>query len=116
MKKLLRTLLVLVLGLGLLPFAFGLTKQVATISATASVVFTPGYQVQWVTLANTGSGAIMLSFDGTNPTATVGYPLAANEKITLVYGGSSQKFPIRAILQTGTTTTLNVLTPENNSF
>jgi len=114
-KKRLRSLFVLVLGLGLLPLAFALTKQVTTVSATASTIFTPGYQVQWVTIANTGSGAVMLSFDGTNPTATVGYPLAAGDKICVVYGGSNQKNVIKAILQTGTTTTLNINTPESNS-
>lgn len=111
-----RLALVLVLGLGLFTsLAFALTKQVTTVSATASVVFTPGFQCQWVTVANTGTGAVMLSFDGTNPTATVGYPLAAGEKFCLVYAGSNQKQPIRAILQTGTTTTLNFSTPELNS-
>lgn len=116
MKSLLRSLLVLVLGLGLFStLAFALTKQVTNVGATASVVFTPGAQCQWVTVANTGAGAVMLSFDGTSPTATVGYPLAAGAQICVVYGGSSQKQPMRAILQTGTTTTLNFCTPESNS-
>ena len=94
---------------------FALTKQVTTVSAVSSIVFTPGGQCQWVTIANTGAGAVMLSFDGTDPTATVGYPLAAGEKICIVYAGSNQKSPIRAILQTGTTTSLNFNTPDSAS-
>jgi hypothetical protein len=115
MKKTLRLLIVLVLGLGLLPFCFGLTKQVSSVSASASVIFTPGAYVQWVSISNTGSGAVNLSFDGTNPTASVGFPLAAGASICVVYSGSNQKVPIRAILQTGTTTTLNICTQETNS-
>ncbi len=92
-----------------------MNKSVTTVGATASVVFTPGFQCQWVTIANTGAGGVMLSFDGTAPTATVGYPLAAADKICLVYGGSSQWHPMQAILQTGTTTTINFSTPEGGS-
>lgn len=114
-NKLYRLILVLVLGLGLSTLAFALTKQVSSVSSVSSVVFTPGYQAQWVTIANTGAGAVMLSFDGTAPTATVGYPLAAGAQICIVYGGSNQKQPIQAILQTATTTTLNFNTPELNS-
>lgn len=108
-------LLILALAFGLALTAFALTKQVASVSATASVVFTPGPSCQWVTVANTGAGGVMLSFDGTNPTATVGYPLAAGGQICLVYAGSNQKAPMRAILQTATTTTLNFNTPDTNS-
>ena len=92
-----------------------MNKSVTTVGATASVVFTPGFQCQWVTVANTGAGAVMLSFDGTAPTATVGFPLAAATSICLVYGGSTQMYPLQAILQTGTTTTLNFNTAERNS-
>lgn len=112
--KIIRSI-VLALALGLALTAFALTKQVTTVSATASTIFTPGPQCQWVTVANTGSGAVMLSFDGTAPTATVGYPLAASAQICVVYGGSNQKNVIKAILQTGTTTTLNINTPETVS-
>lgn len=117
MKNKLRSILVLVLGLGLFSsIAFALNKQVGSVGAVASVVFTPGGQCQWVTVANTGAGAVMLSFDGTNPTATVGYPLAAGDKLCVVYGGSNQKQPMRAILQTGTATTLNFSTPDTSSY
>ena len=116
MKNITRLILALVLSLGLFSsIAYALTKQVTTVSGTASTIFTPGYNVQWVTIANTGSGAVNLSFDGTAPTATIGYPLAAGSSICVVYGGSSQKGVIKAILQTATTTTLNINTPELNS-
>ena len=108
-------LLILALAFGLALSAYALTKQVTTVSGTASIVFTPGPTCQWVTVANTGAGAVMLSFDGTNPTATVGYPLAAGAQICLVYAGSNQKFQMRAILQTATTTTLNFNTADTNS-
>ncbi len=94
--------------------AFALQKTVASVSASSSVIFTPGAQVQWVTIANTGSGGVYLSFDGTAATSA-GYPLAAGSSICVVYAGSTQKWPIRAILQSGTTTTLNINTPDTNS-
>ncbi len=116
MKNLKRFLFVLVLALGLSLTAFALTKQVTTVSATSSTVFTPGWQCQWVTIANTGSGGVNLSFDGTAPTATIGFPLAAGSTICVVYSGSNQKTVIKAILQTATTTTLNINTPDTNSL
>ena len=116
MKTASRIILALALALGLLVLpVYALTKQVTTVGAVASVVFTPGAQVQWVTITNTGAGGVMLSFDGTAPTATVGFPLAAGASICVVYGGSNQKPLIQAILQTGTTTTLNINTPDLNS-
>lgn len=117
MKTTARLLLALTLGLALaLSPLFALTKQVTTVGATASTIFTPGQFCQWVSISNTGSGDVMLSFDGsTDPTATVGYPLAHGGSICVVYAGTGQKFKIRAILQTGTTTTLNVVTPDTTS-
>jgi hypothetical protein len=108
-----RIIIALTLALGLLisPL-FALTKQVTTVGATASIIVTPGYQCAWVTIANTGAGAVMLSFDGTNPTATVGFPLAAGGSICVVFGGSGTKNVVKAILQTATTTTLNINTPD----
>lgn len=116
MKNITRLFLALVLALGLSSIAYALTKQVTTVSATASTVFTPGFQCQWVTIANTGAGGVNLSFDGTAPTASIGFPLAASGSICVVYAGSSQKSPIKAILQTATTTTLNINTPDLNSL
>lgn len=111
MKKLLITLgLVFSLALS----AYALQKQVTTVSGTSSTIFTPAATCQWVTIANTGSGDVWLSFDGTAATSA-GFPLLHGTAITLVYAGSSQKGPIKAILQTATTTTLNINTPETAS-
>lgn len=112
--KLHRILLALSLALGLFVSAIALQKQVTTVGAVSSTIFTPAQNCQWVTIANTGSGAVWLSFDGTAATSA-GFPLAAGSSVCVVYAGSSQKGPIKAILQTGTTTTLNINTPETAS-
>lgn len=113
MKKLVS--LFLALALLAMP-ALALVKQVTTVSATASVIFTPGANCLWVTIQNNGSGAVRLSFDGQNlPTASTGYLLAAGAQVMIAYGGSSQKPVIRAILVTGTTTTLDINTSDNSS-
>lgn len=115
MKTTARLLVALTFGLALvLTPAFALQKQVTTVSASSSTIFTPGFQCQWVTIANTGSGDVWLSFDGSAATSS-GFPLVHGTSICVVYGGSSQKQPIRAILQTATTTTININTPELNS-
>lgn len=111
MKKLVVILLSLVLVC--LP-ALALQKQVTTVSATSATIFTPGQYCQWVTIANTGSGDVWLSFDGSAATSS-GFPLVHGTSITVVYGGSNQKPVIKAILQTATTTTLNINTPETGS-
>lgn len=109
-----RLILALTLGLALAVSAYALQKQVTSVSGTSSTIFTPGFQCQWVTIANTGSGDVWLSFDGSAATSA-GFPLLHATSITVVYGGSNQKGPIKAILQTATTTTLNINTPELNS-
>lgn len=114
MKTLPRLLLALTLGLALAISAYALQKQVTTVSAVSSTIFTPGAQCQWVTIANTGSGDVWLSFDGSAATSA-GFPLLHATSICVVYGGSNQKSPIKAILQTGTTTTLNFNTPDQGS-
>jgi hypothetical protein len=111
MKKILLTI---GLALSLALSAYALQKQVTTVSGTSSTIFTPAVSCQWVTIANTGSGDVWLSFDGTAATSA-GFPLIHGTTITLVYAGSSQKGPIKAILQTATTTTLNINTPETSS-
>ena len=111
----LRLLVALTFGLALVVNpSYALQKQVTTVSAVSSTVFTPGWQCQWVTVSNIGAGGVYLSFDGTAATSS-GYPLAAAEKIVVVYAGSSQRNPIKAILQSGTTTTLNIVTADTNS-
>lgn len=114
MKNITRLLIASVLGLALFLTAYALQKQVTTVSATSEIVFTPGQFCQWVTIANTGSGDVWLSFDGTDATSA-GFPLLHGTSIAVVYAGSNQRPVIKAILQTGTTTTLNINTPDTGS-
>lgn len=115
MKTALRLIVALTLGLALFTAPlFALQKQVTTVSATSSIIFTPAAFCQWVTIANTGSGDVWLSFDGSTATSA-GFPLLHGTSICVVYAGSNQKGPIKAILQTATTTTLNINTPETAS-
>lgn len=114
--KIARLALALTLGLALFTQpSYALQKQVTNVSATSEVIFTPGPYCQWVTVANTGSGDVWLSFDGSDATAS-GFPLTHGTSICVVYAGSSQKSQIKAILQTGTTTTLNINTPDTGSL
>ena len=110
MKKIATFFLVVLLALT----AFALQKQVTSVSATSSTIFSPGQFCQWVTIANTGSGDVWLSFDGTDATSN-GFPLLHATSIAVVYAGSGQKPVIKAILQTGTTTTLNINTSDTSS-
>lgn len=115
MKKLIVSLLAFALLLA--APALATIKSVTTVSATASIVVTPGATCLWVTIQNNGSGNVRLSLDGsTLPTSSTGYLLVAGAQVTIAYGGSSQKPVIRAILTTGTTTTLDIVTPDLNSF
>lgn len=111
MKKLLSFLCALLLAVSL----FALQKQVTTVGASSATIFSPGQFCQWVTISNTGAGAVWLSFDGSTATSN-GFPLAAASGITVVYSGSGQKPVIKAILQTGTTTTLNINTSDTSSL
>lgn len=116
MKSAIRLIVALTLGLALFTAtAFALQKTVSTVSASSAIIFTPGAYCQWVTISNTGSGDVWLSFDGSTATSA-GFPLLHGTSITLVYAGSNQKPQIKAILQTGTTTTLNINTPDTNSI
>lgn len=111
MKK----LLLIFLSVALLCLtAFALQKQVTTVSAVSSTIFLPGQFCQWVTIANTGAGDVWMSFDGSDATAN-GFPLVHATTICVVYSGSGQKPVIKAILQSGTTTTLNINTSDVSS-
>lgn len=96
--------------------AFALVKQVTTVSASASTVFTAGQNCLWVLIQNNGSGNVRLAFDGSSPTASTGYLLTAGAQVTIGYGGSNQRPVIRAILTSGTTTTLDILTSDSGSY
>jgi hypothetical protein len=113
MKKLLTILLVL--ALAALP-ALALVKQVTTVTSAAGVIFTPSTTCQWVTIQNNGGGDVRISFDGvSSPTASTGYLLEAGMQVTIGYGGSGQRPVIRAILVSGSTT-LDIVTPDANSY
>ncbi len=96
-------------------------KQVTTVSATASTILTPGTNVHTVVIQNNGSGNVRLTIDGgsvtglTNPTATTGYKLVAGAFLIITYPGDKRPPVIRAILESGTTTTLDIVTDDASS-
>lgn len=114
MKK----LLCILFGLALLCSAHATNKTVTTVSATVSTILTPGSPTI-ITIQNNGSGNVMLGLDGgtTNrqkstpdPTATSGYLLTGGSSITMSVPAGTAVPQIRAILVTGTTTTLLITT------
>lgn len=112
--KTIKPLISVILAVSLAVVAFALQKQVTTVSAVSSTIFLPGQFCQWVTIANTGAGDVWLAFDGSVATSN-GFPLAHATSIAVVYSGSGQKPVINAILQSGTTTTLNINTSDTSS-
>lgn len=121
MKNLLRLVLVVFLGAALALPSFAIIKQVTTVSASASTILTPGPHVRIVTIQNNGSGDVRLGIDGgttnglTDPTASTGYLLKASQQIILTFPGTQTQLKIRAILVTGTTTTLDITTDDAGS-
>jgi len=124
MKNTLRFIsaLVLMLGLSALP-AHAIIKQVTSVSGTVSTILTPGPNVRTVIIQNNGSGNVRLTIDngsitspaGTNPTATTGYKLVAGAQLIITYPGDKRPPIIRAILETATTTTLDICTDDTGS-
>lgn len=119
MKKLIS--LFLALTLFTLP-AFATIKNVTSVGATASTIVTPSSVCRTLTIQNTGSGDVRLGFDGgvplglTDPTATTGFLLKAGTYIVITYPGSGYlPPPVRAILTSGTTTTLAITTDDGRS-
>jgi hypothetical protein len=118
--KFLRSI-VIVLALGLALDAHATNKVVTTVSASASTILSPGPRVQIITIANEGSGAVRIGLDGgttnggTDPTASSGYLLNAGAQVILTFSGTNQTPKIRAILVTGTTTTLVITTNDTAS-
>lgn len=96
-----------------------------TSTGTAAVCLTPGPSVHLITIQNTGAATANLSFDGgsgytatngkvgTNPTASLGFQLAAGLGFTITrdVGGNSLALPIVAI----GSTTLQITTDDLNS-
>lgn len=118
MKTTVRIFALLAIGLCLAPFASATNKVVTTVSAVASTILTPGSPTI-ITVQNTGSGDVLLGFDGgtTNrqkstpdPTSTTGYLLTAGSSVTMSIPAGISVPQIRAILKTATTTTLLVTT------
>jgi hypothetical protein len=97
--------------------AFALSKQVTNVGATASTIVTPGNAVHYIIIQNNGSGAVRLTFDGvTLPVATTqGYLLAAGTFIVIPSAGFKAPPIIKAILETGTTTVLDISTDDIGS-
>lgn len=98
--------------------AFATNKSVTSVSAVVSTILTPGSPTI-ITIQNTGSGDVRLGLDGgiTNrqkstpdPTATTGYLLTAGSTVTLSCPSGAVLPQIRAILVTGTTTTIAIAT------
>lgn len=99
--------------------AHATNKEVTNVGATVSTILTPSNTCQIITIQNNGSGDVRLGIDGgiTNrqkstpdPTASSGYLLKAGQYLILTYPGNNAPPQIRAILATGTTTTLSVTT------
>ncbi len=117
MKYLVSLFIALVLAVS----ARATNKEVTSVSASVSTILSPSNTCQIITIQNNGSGDVRLGLDGgtTNrqkstpdPTASSGYLLKANQFLILTYPGTGNSSPpqIRAVLATGTTTTLTLTT------
>jgi len=116
-----KTFLAFFLSVILCLCAHATTKQVTNVGATVSTILTPSNQCQVIVIQNNGTGAVRLGIDGgtTNkqkstpdPTATTGYLLNAGQFLIITRPGTTTTPNIRAILATGTTTTLDVMTDD----
>jgi hypothetical protein len=99
-------------------------KQVTSVSSSASTIVTPSPRTKFLIIQNNGSGNVRLSVDGgstytnpysnavgTDPTASTGYRLSAGAQLVLTLNAEAgNQVPIRAILETATTTTLDIVT------
>jgi hypothetical protein len=100
-------------------------KQVTTLGTTAATIIIPGIHATQITIQNTGTTNVRLTFDGgstytdpyagkagTDPTVSTGYLLAAGQQVILVYASPANLRPIRAISATATAT-LDITTNES---
>lgn len=121
MKRLIPLLLVF-LSLLCLP-AHATIIQVTTVGASASTIVTPSQFCKTLIIQNNGSGDVRYCIDGgtvtglTDPTASRGAILAAGKQVTVTFPGNTNYAPpvIRAILKTGTATTLDIVTDDSKS-
>ena len=110
-------------------------KQVTNVSSTASTILTPCPYTKFISITNNGSGNVRLSIDGGStytdpidqtsgfdPTASTGFRLVAGAELRIQTapvgpGGIDTGIhkPIRAVLESGTTTVLDIITDDNIS-
>lgn len=123
MKNLRFFLLSFVLAFALVGTANATIKSVTNVGAAATTVVAPSTSCSIVIIQNNGSGAVRISLDGgtTNgvplpdPTASTGFLLPAGAQIVVCYSYNQRRAQIRAILVTGTTTTLDIITDDISS-
>lgn len=121
MKRFL-ALLLLSLSLLCLP-AHATIIHITTVGATASTIVTPSQFCKTLIIQNNGSGDVRLAIDGgtvsglTDPTASTGVKLAAGTFVMITFPGNTNYAPpvIRAILTSGTTTTIDAATDDGKS-
>lgn len=119
--KTIRLLLLVALAAAFITPAHAIIKQVTSVGASASTVITPGPNVHTIIIQNNGAGNVRLTLDGgtvyalTDPTATTGYKLPAGGYLIVTYPGDKRPPVIRAILESGTTTTLDIITDDGKS-
>lgn len=120
--KITRLLLLVALAAALITPAQAKIKQVTTVSAAASTLLTPGPNIKTCIIQNNGAGNVRLTVDGgtvtglADPTATTGYKLPAGGFLVLTYPGDKRPPIIRAILETATTTIIDIVTDDAGSL
>lgn len=121
MKRLIALLLFVALAVTFPPSAFATIKSVTSVGAAASTIVTPSTFIRTLVIQNNGSGDVRLGIDGgtvlgvTDPTATTGYLLKAGSQVIFTYPGNYLPPVIRAILVSGTTTTLAIVSDDTKT-
>lgn len=124
MKHITKFLSLVVLAFGLfVAQAHATIKSVTTVGASASTISAPAQSCSVLVIQNNGAGAVRISIDGgttnavptADPTASTGILLPAGQQVTICYFYNQRRAQIRAILVTGTTTTLDIATDDTAS-
>lgn len=111
-------LFILALAFGLALPGYSKILQVTTVGATASTIVTPGPHLHILTIQNNGSGDVRIGIDGgttnglVDPTSSTGYLLKAGTQLILTFPGTQPQLQVRAILVTGTTTVIDIVTDD----